>query len=122
MLFSTSAYAFFVLGTQPLPTVAAAKENWRVNAYTDDLCNDKTGSWSHNEPSNYESFKGLPDILSLDAKGPIGGECGWWITTYSDDEDSRAVPWEGSCLRVQALGEWKNPITGFEVSAFPCNE
>lgn len=123
MHFSTiTASAIFALALHLPNTLAAERENWRVNAYKDNLCQEKTGSWSHNAPREFESFEGLPDILSVDTRGPIGFKCGWNIVTFSDDEDNRSAVSAGTCLRVQTIGEWKNPITGFRVKELYCDE
>ncbi|KAI4223208.1 MAG: hypothetical protein L6R36_005609, partial [Xanthoria steineri] len=106
--------------------LAEAKDNWRVKAYTDRLCNDVTGSYSHNTAKAYESFSGLPDIKSIEADGPLGESCGFhiraWSRAWSDDDGGS---WwsldDRQCLRVNPLGpgDLRTPIKGFEVLENP---
>lgn len=105
------------------PGFAEAKENWRVKAYTDRFCNDVTGSYSHNTAKRYESFSGLPDIMSIEADGPLGEHCGFHIRAWSDDDGGS---WwtldDRHCLRVNPLGpgDLRTPLKGFQVWENPC--
>ncbi|KAL8688286.1 MAG: hypothetical protein Q9224_004921, partial [Gallowayella concinna] len=66
-----------------VPAAKDKAQNWKVEIFTDDLCQDSTGIYSHNQPTK-ESFDGLPPIMSLRASGWLTHGCGKCGRCYVD--------------------------------------
>ncbi|RGP59802.1 hypothetical protein FSPOR_11053 [Fusarium sporotrichioides] len=80
------------------PTLLEKREDrpvWTVKAFTDDLCNKETGSWSDDQEvcQNLDNFS--VDILSLNAEveGTIlNDRCSWAVMGYRETDCKGTKP------------------------------
>ncbi|SPJ72956.1 uncharacterized protein FTOL_02685 [Fusarium torulosum] len=105
------------------------RPNINVKVYTDDYCNDETGSYGFDKPDceNLDNF--AVDVLSINAKvdGAIlnDNNCGWEVYAFPalDCEGDGPEGWnrllEGSCRHDAGIP--RKPIKSFAIYEYgPC--
>ncbi|KAI4187915.1 MAG: hypothetical protein L6R41_002490 [Letrouitia leprolyta] len=109
------------IAAAPTPDSNRERRRWKVEIFTDDLCEHSTGQYSWDQPTKHD-FDGLPPIMSLKATEWIALSCGYFsVSAKSDGKSWTAL--QNQCLRVHPktmYNDLTEPLEGFEVFKHDC--